>query len=49
MKTIQAVSSSGGSSRAPIDVDVSVNDTISGFRISDGCVCCIDFSEIFLR
>ncbi|MFA5399846.1 MAG: PA14 domain-containing protein [Dehalococcoidia bacterium] len=46
IKTVDAVSSSGNSEFAPIEVQVPVNDTISGFRISDGCVCCIDFSEI---
>jgi len=49
IKTIQAVSSSGDSELAPIDVEVPVNNTILGFRIFDGCVCCIDFSEIFLK
>lgn len=46
VKTVQAVSSSGSSEIAPIQVEVPVNDTISSFRISDSCVCCIDFSEI---
>ena len=46
IKTVDAVSSSGNSEIAPIEVQVPVNDTISGFRISDGCVCCIDSSEI---
>ena len=49
IKTVQAVSSSGDSELAPIDVEVPVNDTILGFRIFDGSVCCIDFSEIFLK
>ncbi|MFA5079174.1 MAG: cohesin domain-containing protein, partial [Dehalococcoidia bacterium] len=46
IETINAVSSSGNSEFAPLQVQVPVNDTIAGFRISDGCVCCIDFSEI---
>lgn len=46
IKTLDAVSSSGNSEFAPIEVQLPVNDTISGFRISDGCVCCLDFSEI---
>ena len=46
IETINAVSSSGNSEFAPLEVQVPVNDTIAGFRISDGCVCCIDFSEI---
>jgi len=49
IKTIQAISSSGNSTNAPIDVGIPVNGTISGVRISDGCVCCLDFSEIFLK
>lgn len=48
IKTLDAVSSSGNSEFAPIEVQLPVNDTISGFRISDGCVCCLDFSEITL-
>jgi len=46
IKTVEAVSSSGNSEFAPIEVQVPVNDVISGFRIADGCACCIDFSEI---
>ncbi len=46
IKQVKATSSSGGSELAPIKADVQVNDVISGFRISDGCVCCIDNSEI---
>ncbi len=49
VRRVRAVSSHGQSTYAPIDVNVSVNGIISGFRISDGCACCIDFSEIFLR
>ncbi|MCD6567956.1 MAG: hypothetical protein J7K94_04380 [Dehalococcoidia bacterium] len=46
IKTVAAVSSSGSLELAPVEVKVPVNDTISGFRIYDGCVCCIDSSEI---
>ena len=49
IKTIQAISSSGNSTNAPIDASIPVNGNISGVRISDGCVCCLDFSEIFLK
>ena len=49
IKTLQAVSSSGNSTRAPIDVKISINGNISGVKIFDGCVCCLDFSEIFME
>jgi hypothetical protein len=49
IKTVQANSSREGSEVAPTDVLVPVNSTIEGFRISDGCVCCIDSSEIRLN
>jgi hypothetical protein len=48
IKQVKATSGSGGSEVSPIKVDVQVNDTISGFRISDACACCIDNSEITL-
>ena len=48
IKTVEAVSSSGSSEFAPIEVQVPVNDVISGFRISAGGVCWIDLSEITL-
>ncbi len=46
--TFQAVSSKGKDEYAPVELRVSVGRTIRGFRISDGCVCCIDYSEITL-
>jgi len=44
-----AVSSRGGNTNAPTDVSVSVGRIIAGFRLGDGCRCCIDSSEIWLR
>jgi len=49
VKTVQANSSREGSEVAPTDVLVPVNGAIEGFRISDGCACCIDSSEITLN
>ncbi len=49
VKTVQANSSRRGSERAPIDVLVPVNGTIKGFRLSDGCACCLDSSKITLN
>ncbi len=49
VKTVQANSSRGASEVAPTDVVVPVNGTIAGFRISDGCACCIDSSKITLN
>ncbi|MCD6476528.1 MAG: DNRLRE domain-containing protein, partial [Anaerolineaceae bacterium] len=49
VKTVQANSSREGREVAPTDVLVPVNSAIEGFRISDGCVCCIDSSEITLN
>lgn len=46
IKQVQANSSSNGKELNPIDVVVPVNAVIKGFRISDGCVCCIDDSSI---
>jgi len=47
--TFDAVSSRGGNTNAPTDVSVPVNRIIDGFRLGDGCRCCIDNSEIWLR
>ncbi len=49
VQSIQANSSREGSEVAPTDVLVPINGAIEGFRISDGCVCCIDASEISLN
>ncbi|GAB6143844.1 PKD domain-containing protein [Desulfocicer niacini] len=49
VKSIQANSSRNGSEVAPMDAQVLVNAMISGFRISDGCRCCIDWSRITLN
>lgn len=49
IKAIEANSSRNGSEVAPIEISVPVNGTIQGFRISDGCVCCIDSSKITLN
>jgi plastocyanin len=49
VETVKANSSRNGSESAPIEVPVPVNSVISGVRISDGCACCIDFSEITLN
>ncbi len=45
----QAVSSSGGSELYVIETEVPVGQTVSGFKISDGCTCCIDSSSIVLH
>ncbi len=49
LDTFDAVSSRGGDTKAPNKVTVSVNRVIDGFRLGDGCRCCIDHSEIWLR
>jgi len=49
VKTVRAVSSRGTNVNAPVNVWVPVNATIRGFRILDGCVCCVDYSEITLN
>ena len=49
VKTVQANSSRDGSELAPSDVLLPINGNLAGVRISDGCVCCIDTSEITLN
>jgi hypothetical protein len=48
VKQINAVSSKGNSEKNRITVRVDVNSNIDGVRLSDGCVCCIDYSDITL-
>jgi hypothetical protein len=48
LKQINAVSSKGNSEKNRIKVRVDVNANIGGVRLSDGCVCCIDYSDIVL-
>ena len=45
----QVVSSRGNETYAPNKVSIPVNRVIDGFRLGDGCRCCIDFSEIWLQ
>ena len=45
----QVISSRGKETYAPNKVSVPVNEVIDGFRLGDGCRCCIDFSEIWLQ
>ncbi|MGB5983912.1 MAG: hypothetical protein WBG37_01305 [Desulfobacterales bacterium] len=47
--TFDAVSSRGNDTYAPNKVSVKVNRVIDGFRLGDGCSCCIDSSEIWLH
>ncbi len=48
MKTVAAVSSSGNSGNNLITVNVPVNSKISGIRVADNCVCCIDNSSVVI-
>lgn len=45
----QVVSSRGNETYAPNKVSIPINKVIDGFRLGDGCRCCIDFSEIWLQ
>jgi len=49
LKKIQANSSSNGNEFPSTEYGVPVNQAIEGFKISDGCACCIDKSEIWLN
>ena len=49
LSAVEANSSSGGSEVAPRTVKVDVGQKISGLRVGDGCVCCIDGSSIRLE
>ena len=49
LDSFDAVSSRGGNTNAPNQVTVRVDRVIDGFRLGDGCRCCIDNSEIWLR
>jgi hypothetical protein len=49
LKIVNAISSRGNETIAPIDVLIPVNQIIDGFRLKDGCRCCIDSSEIWLQ
>ncbi|KIX11040.1 hypothetical protein [Dethiosulfatarculus sandiegensis] len=49
IKTVNAVSSRGDKTVAPTDVLIPVGKKIDGFRLKDGCRCCIDDSEIWLK
>lgn len=48
LKEVNAVSSIGNKETYRFKVRVPVNRVISGFRIADGCKCCIDYSRILV-
>lgn len=48
LKKVKAVSSIGNNQTYRFQVRVPVNKTISGFRMADGCKCCIDYSRILV-
>jgi hypothetical protein len=49
LRKVKANSSKNGSEINPIRLTLPVHRTIEGFRISDGCACCIDSSKIVLN
>jgi hypothetical protein len=49
LRRVKANSSRNRSEINPIRILLPVHRTINGFRISDGCVCCIDSSKIILN
>ncbi len=49
IKEVQAKSSHNGEEFASAEYTVPINKTIEGFKIFDGCACCIDKSEIWLN
>jgi len=49
VSTVQAKSSHKGDEVALVEYILPVNKTIEGFKISDGCACCIDDSEIWVN
>lgn len=48
LSSMMTVSSKGNNTYAPRKISVDINGIIDGFRLGDGCKCCIDSSEIWL-